>query len=620
MNKLFFIAVAFLAFGCKQKSETKKPGTEPATSVVDPHSFAEPRMAFVKHLELDLKVDFEKKTLTGKASWQISVPGDTKKIIFDTRQLTIQKVTLGKEEAPAEFTLGKEVEVLGSPLSIKIDHQTVQVNIYYSTANNAAALQWLVPQQTAGKQRPFLFTQSEAILARTWIPCQDGPGVRFTYHAKVTVPSDMLALMSAVNPQRKNETGIYEFEQLHPIPSYLMALTVGDIEFRPVDSITGVYAEPSVVDKAAWEFADMGKMVSAAEKLYGPYQWGRYDLMVLPPSFPFGGMENPMLTFATPTVIAGDRSLVSLVAHELAHSWSGNLVTNATWSDFWMNEGFTTYIERRLVEAVYGVDEREMQEVLGLQDLREEMSGMKKDDPDTRLLIDLNGRDPDLGVSTIAYEKGYLFLKHIELIAGRARFDSFLNKYFSEHQFQSITTLQFLDYLEKNLPGYSAVADRINADQWVKSPGLPADMPSIRSSKYETIDSLIRNWQKTNSIDGLSTKIVSSNERIYFLRNLPVSLSALQLSALDKAFGLTHSGNAEIQSAWYLHVIRNQYKVAYPSVEKFLISVGRRKFLAPLYTEMIKTPEGKEWAKKIYIKARPNYHSVSYKTIDELLK
>ena len=620
MKNLLIIAAALFALGCKEKQNTKNAGKIPVSTAVDPHSFAEPQMVYVKHLELELKVDFDKKMLMGKASWQIAVPGDIRSIIFDTRQLNIEKVTLGKEEKVSEFTLGKEVEFLGQALTVKIDHETKQVNIYYSTSKNAAALQWLEPQQTAGKKLPFLFTQSEAILARTWIPCQDGPGVRFTYHAKVTVPKNMLALMSAVNPQLRNETGVYEFDQPHPIPSYLMALTVGDISFKPLDNRTGVYSEPLVVEKAAWEFADIGKMASEAEKLYGPYKWGRYDLMVLPPSFPFGGMENPMLTFATPTVITGDRSLVSLVAHELAHSWSGNLVTNATWNDFWMNEGFTTYFERRIVEAVYGVEEREMQEMFGLQDLQEEMAAMKKDDPDTRLLVDLNGRDPDRGVNSIAYEKGYLFLKHLELIAGRARFDSFLNKYFSEHQFQSITTVQFLDYLEKNLSDDAAVTSRINADEWVNKPGLPADMPFIQSTKFLYIDSLIERWQKNNLLAGMSTQIVGSNERLYFLRQLPDSLSLAQMSFLDQAFGFTHSGNAEIQDAWYLHAIRHKYKVAYPFIEKFLIAVGRRKFLTPLYTEMIKTPEGKEWAKAIYAKARPNYHSVSYNTIDELLK
>jgi len=513
VKNLFIIAATLFVFGCKEKQDSKNAGKSPVSSAVDPHSFAEPQMAYVKHLELELKVDFEKKMLTGKASWLIAVPGDISSIIFDTRQLTIEKVTLGKEEKATGFTLGKEVEFLGQALTVNIDHETTQVNIYYTTSKNAAALQWLEPQQTAGKKQPFLFTQSASILARTWIPCQDGPGVRFTYHAKVTVPPNMLALMSAVNPQKKNETGIYEFDQPHPIPSYLMALTVGDISFKAEDNRTGVYSEPLVVDKAAWEFADMGKMVSAAEKLYGPYKWGRYDLMVLPPSFPFGGMENPMLTFATPTVIAGDRSLVSLVAHELAHSWSGNLVTNATWNDFWMNEGFTTYFERRIDEAVYGVEEREMQEVLGLQDLQGELAEMKPDDPDTKLLVDLNGRDPDLGVNSIAYEKGYLFLKHLELIAGRPRFDSFLNKYFSEHQFQSVTTVQFLDYLDKNLTDDPNIKSRINANAWVNKPGLPADLPFIQSTKFLVIDSLIKLWQKTNSLAGMSTQIVGSNER-----------------------------------------------------------------------------------------------------------
>jgi aminopeptidase N len=468
---------------------------------------------------------------------------------------------------------------------------------------------------------PFLFTQSQAILARTWIPCQDSPGIRFTYNARVTVPKELFALMSAQNPQKKSADGKYQFKQPHAIPSYLMALAVGDIQFQTVDNRTGVYAEPLTLKKAAWELADMGKMINAAEKIYGNYRWGRYDVLVLPPSFPFGGMENPMLTFATPTIIAGDRSLVSLIAHELAHSWSGNLVTNATWNDFWLNEGFTTYFERRIVEAVYGKDEAKMQEYLGFHGLEESVKEMGATNEDTRLKVNYNDRDPDEGVNDIAYEKGYFLLRAIENAVGRQRFDSFLNEYFDKHAFHSVTTEQFLNELNSSLLNSDPkLSSQLRIQDWVYKPGIPNNIPSVSSGKFAAIDSLVKGLNTNFQPEGLSKKITTANELQYFLTALPDSLNPTQMAALDKEFSFTQSGNAEVQASWYTLAIRHNYKPAYPRLEKFLIEVGRRKFLMPLYKEMIKTPEGKEWAKRIYENARPNYHSVAYNSIDELLK
>ena len=616
---LIFLFVLFTLACQQQVVETVEVKEAPKT--LDPHSYSQPNKAIVKHLDLDINVDFLTKVITGKASWVIENSTKDNEIIFDTRQLQIQRITLGDDEMETTFSQGAEKEFLGKPLIIKIDSNTTKVNIYYTTAPEAGALQWLTPQQTAGKVHPFLFTQSQAILARTWIPCQDSPGIRFTYSAKVSVPKELLALMSAENPQQRNETGLYQFTQTKAIPSYLMALAVGDLSFKATDNRTGVYAEPVTLEKAAYEFADMGKMVTSAEKLYGPYQWGRFDVLVLPPSFPFGGMENPMLTFATPTVIAGDRSLVSLIAHELAHSWSGNLVTNATWNDFWLNEGFTVYIERRILEDIYGKDEAQMQEVLGFESLTETLDDMGLTNPDTRLKADFTGRDPDLGVTEIAYEKGYSFLKSIENAVGRVKMDDFLKKYFTSHAFQSVTTEQFLAYLQANLlANNSTIKDSINTNSWVYEAGLPTKVPAIGSEKFQEIDSILINWKTTKITTGISPKLKSTNELLYFIGHLPKSLSLSEMESLDKEFRLTQSGNAEIQAAWYTVAIRNKYQAAYSKIEQFLINVGRRKFLTPLYKEMIKTQDGKVWAKKIYAQARPNYHSVAYNTIDELVK
>jgi leukotriene-A4 hydrolase len=617
MKKLMFLFTLAIV-SCQQNTILNVKNNSQAT---DKHSLSEPQKAVVKHLDLDLKVNFETQILTGKAVWTIENLTKGPEIVFDTRDLNIEKITIGSEDKPTTFELGEAVKLLGRPLKVKIEPGTTQVSIWYTTSKDAAALQWLNPQQTAGKKHPFLFTQSQAILARTWIPCQDSPGVRFTYNATVTVPKQLMALMSAQNPQERSLNSVYRFRQPHAIPSYLMALAVGDLQFKAVDNRTGVYAEPVTVDKAAWEFADMGKMVDAAEKIYGPYQWGRYDVLVLPPSFPFGGMENPMLTFATPTVIAGDRSLVSLIAHELAHSWSGNYVTNATWNDFWLNEGFTTYFERRIVEAVYGKDEAKMQEYLGRQTLNETIQDMGDKNPDTRLKVNFDGRDPDEGVTDIAYEKGYFFLRTVEEAFGRQRFDSYLNEYFEKHAFQSVTTEQFIEDIKSGLLASDPeLAEKIQMDAWIFKSGLPDNIPPVGSAKFRAIDSLISSFGSKVNIEGFGDQITSANELQYFLTALPQSLTLNDMAVLDKEFGFTKSGNSEVQAAWYKLAIRHGYKPAYPAIEKFLIEVGRRKFLMPLYKEMMSTPEGEQWAKRVYAKARPNYHSVAYHSIDELVK
>jgi leukotriene A-4 hydrolase/aminopeptidase len=614
--KYFFLLLSCALTSCSQNKHLSEAQQHDA----DPHSFSKPSDALVKHLDLNIQVDFNKKVLSGKASWTISNLSNADSIIFDTRGLQIKRVSLSDSTKDAEYALGPEDKLLGRALKIKINKETDRVTIWYSTSPDAAAVQWLNPQQTAGKKHPFLFTQSQAILARTWLPCQDSPGIRFTYTATVSVPKDLMAIMSAENPLEKKESGVYRFKQPKAIPSYLMALAVGDLEFKAIDDRTGVYAEPVSLKAAAWEFADMGKMVNSAEKLYGPYQWGRYDVVVLPPSFPFGGMENPMLTFVTPTVIAGDRSLVSLIAHELAHSWSGNLVTNATWNDFWLNEGFTVYFERRIVEDVYGKEEAEMQEVLGYEALKETMADLGHTHADTRLHLDLAGRDPDEGMTDIAYEKGYFFLRAVEEAAGREKMDAFLREYFNKHAFQSLTTEKFISYLHTTLfNGNEALSAKIDAEGWIYNPGLPADMPLTVSNQFNFIDSVINAWKDGVKPEGLKDNLQSANEQLYLIKRLPQNLSVADMTKIDQEFGFTQSGNAELNAAWFLHAIRNQYTVANPAIERFLTRVGRRKFIIPLYTEMAKTVEGRSWAKKVYKQARPNYHSVSYNTIDEIL-
>ncbi|MFT3687432.1 MAG: leukotriene A4 hydrolase C-terminal domain-containing protein [Phycisphaerales bacterium] len=616
MKKISILLVAVvLTISCQKKETAAQHKT-----VKDNHSFSNPQQAVAKHLDLDIKVDFDTETISGKASWTIDNISKGSEIIFDENTLDIDKVTLGDDEKETKFELGKEVEFHGKPLRITIEPNTTKVTIYYSTTKDGVALQWLKPAQTADKKHPFVFSQGESVWSRTWIPCQDSPGVRFTYNAKVTVPKELMALMSAVNPQKKNDSGVYTFKQEKAIPSYLMAIAVGDVEFKPIDNRTGVYAEHSVIDKAKWEFAELGKMVVAAEKLFGPYRWGRYDVIVLPPSFPFGGMENPNLTFLTPTVLAGDRSLTSLLAHELGHSWSGNLVTNATWDDIWLNEGFTTYVEHRIGEELYGTNEAKMQDVLSRKILQVSLDEMGKDSPDSQLKINTEGKNPDSSLSDIAYEKGYAFLQTIEAAVGREKFDRFLTDYFNAHAFQSITTEDFVDYLNKNLiKGDKTLADKIKLDDWIYKPGIPANVINPVSEDFAAIDSIQKTWRKTGII-GLSQKIKSTNEKIHFIDYLPKDLTVEEMAAIDKEFNFTNGGNFVVRRQWFIPAIQHQYKFAYPAIEQFLTSYSRTYSLTPLYKEMIKTPEGKIWARQIYAKAKSGYHATTVEEINKLLK
>jgi len=595
----------------KQKSDTM--------SSADVHSFARPQEAVVRHLDLQLNVDFNKRMLAGTATLSFDNLSGTDRLYLDSRDLSIRGVKLD-DGTEAKWELMPAQPVLGSGLIIHVKPATNKVVVEYSTTPPAAALQWLSTEQTAGKLKPFLFTQSQAILARTWIPIQDSPGIRFTYSADITCPAGMMALMSAENDTVIHADGKYHFDMPQAIPAYLMALAVGDLRFHAYDGRSGVYAEPVTIDKASYEFADLPRMISAAEELYGPYAWGRYDVLVLPPSFPFGGMENPRLTFATPTIITGDRSLVALIAHELAHSWSGNLVTNATWNDFWLNEGFTVYFESRIMEKLYGKDYEDMLTVLAHGELEKTVEEMGRDNPDTRLYLDLKGRDPDDAVSDIAYEKGRFFLLSIERAVGRERWDEFLKGYFKEHAFRSVTTEQFLDDLEDRLiQGDSVLRNTgIRANKWVYDTGLPDSFPQVRSSELDMASALAAEFAAGKGISAPGTW--TTHHYLHFLRMLPPNLTLVQMADLDRQFGFTRSANSEILCQWLELCIRNGYGAADTALEDFLTTVGRRKFLKPLYTALASTPEGKTRAREIYAKARPGYHSVATGTIDDLLR
>ena len=625
-------ALAWVAAASAHADEPIKPG-------VDYHSFANVAQFRVKHVSLDLDVSFEKKQLSGHVDLTVLRENPTVSVlVLDSRDLDIRSVSLvagNGSTSPLTFKLGDEQKYRGRPLNIDMPAAPPTpvvtlgkrfaatesvIRIEYSSRPQASGLQWLTPAQTNGKKLPYLFSQSESVHARSWIPLQDSPQVRVTYDATIRVRKGLVVVMSAAHGpvDKPDPKGLvaYHFEMREAIPSYLIAIAVGDIQFRAISPRTGVYAEPGVIEAASSEFSDLERMVAACEKLFGPYRWGRYDILILPPSAPYGGMENPRLSFITPTVIAGDKSLVSLIAHELAHSWSGNLVTNATWRDFWLNEGFTVYLERRIVEALYGERRERMEDVLGLQSLQHDLADA--DAAHQQLAVDLRNDDPDDGVTDIAYEKGKLFLQFLENRFGRDELQAFLRSYFDHFAFQSIYTEQFLDYLRSNLlPKKPGAVTETQIQEWVYGPGIPAYAVLPAGDVFAPIEEARKSWLAGSlATANLPARGWSTQEWLQFLNNLPADLPRDKAAELDKMFALSKSRNAEIAMAWFLIAIRADYDPANADLQRYLLTIGRRKLVRPLYEELMKTPKGAGFARATYTRARPGYHPITATSID----
>jgi len=617
------MTVAF-ATACAEKPVPSSPA--PASTPRDPSSYANTDAFIATHLVLDLTADFDAKTLAGTAELHLDrrAPGASE-LVLDTRDLEIRSVETAATSdgwTRTPHRLDRATPAFGSALHITMPADATRVRIAYASSPTAKGLQWLTPAQTAGRKHPFLFTQAEAIQARSFLPLQDLPGVRITYDATIRTPKELVAVMAAEMTPGEAGSGVFHFRMPQPIPSYLIALAIGDLTFKPMSERTGVWAEPSVVDAAAREFEDTEKMIAATEALYGPYRWGRYDLLVLPPSFPFGGMENPRLTFATPTVIVGDKSLVSLVAHELAHSWSGNLVTNATWTDFWLNEGFTTYIERRITEAVYGRPFAEMGATIGVSDLQKDRDTAEQPG-DKTLLPDLEGRDPDDASSRVPYEQGSLFLRFIEAKVGREAFDRFLRQWFDEHAFTSATTQEFVSFLqERLLSSRPGVVTDAQIQEWLHSDSIPAFAVLPQSDAFMKVEQVRDAWLNGGAIAQLAmtASTWSTQEWMHFIDSLPRRMESNRLAGLDRRFTLSDSPNAEIAHVWFRLAIANHYTPAYPAMERYMVQIGRRKLIVPLYRDLATTPEGRTLAMKIYDKARAGYHPMTQDGVENTLR
>lgn len=586
---------------------------------MDPHSYARPTEARVKHVVLDLEVDFPHRTLSGSVRLDIERTPGAQTLVLDTRRLGIRSVT-DAAGAALDYVVGADDPVLGSSLTIHLSDSS-SVLIAYTTARNAEALQWLDPEQTAGGQHPFLFTQGHAIQTRSWIPLQDSPAVRVTYEARITVPPALVAVMSA-EQLPSDAANTFLFRMSEPIPSYLIALAVGDIVRRTIGPRTAVFAEPAQIDRAEYEFGEMESMIEAAEALLGPYLWGRFDVLVMPPSFPYGGMENPRLTFASATLLAGDRSLTTVIAHELAHAWAGNLVTNATWDDFWINEGTTVYLELRINEALWGAERAAMLKSSGFRDLGNEIARMGLEAPDTRLRYEMEGRDPAEGVTVVPYLKGAAFFWTLEREVGRERLDRWLKSWFERHAFQSVSTATLLADLRSHLlVEKSALA--ADLDRWVSAPGVPTDATPPASQLLLRVDAAAQKILEGAPPSSIDAAEWNPQAWRHFLGSLLASHGGdptlESLKALDAEFGLSGSKNAEVQMPWLRLLAKRQDEGAAQAIAAFLAGNGRMKYLRPLYAELMASPWGTEIAKRTYAGARPHYHALVQSGLDRLV-
>lgn len=586
----------------------------------DPHSFSNYTQVRSQHLVIDLAVDFTRQQLTGYVEHQLErLAPNIQRLVLDTRHLKITAVTASQDGVHWQNTpylLGIADGLKGQPLTIQLQPETQAVRVYYQTTPQASGLQWLTADQTSEKKQPFLFSQSQPIHARSWLPLQDTPANRVTYQAQIQTLPELLAVMSADNSANTKRDGHYRFDMPQPVPSYLIALAVGDLHFKSMSADTGVYAEKIWLDKASVEFADTQKMMDAANRLFGQYPWKRYDLLVLPSSFPFGGMENPRLSFVTPTIITGDKSLISLVAHELAHSWSGNLVTNSSWNDVWLNEGFTNYVENRIMQQVYGQSRADMELLLNVQALREKLTQLPPDD--ARLQPDFTGRDPDEAFHQVPYVKGQLLLNTLAQHFGQDKFDRFLQRYFASFAFQSINTAAFVKFFSEELNQNQSFSIA-SLDKWLYQPGLSDEILLPASDAFSRIHASQQQWLRgETSLNMLATNHWSVHEWLHFIEILPRKLSPQQLNGLEMAFSLSQSSNAEIFSAWAKLVIPLNHQQIIQPLRQFLLNVGRQKFIVPLYTELKANPQWRSWAAQVYREARPGYHPLAQQQLDKL--
>jgi leukotriene-A4 hydrolase len=584
----------------------------------DPHSYTDPSQGTTTRLELDLAVDFAARTLAGEAVLHLAEPG-AGPLDLDTRDLTIEAV-LDAAGTPIPYELADAEDWMGARLTVDRPAGTAAIRIRYTTSPEASALQWLEPRHTAGGEQPYMFSQCQPHHARSIVPIQDSARVRFAYSARITVPDPLTAVMSAAPGVAEAGdtagTRVLTFEMPQPIPAYLLAIAVGNIVGREIGPRSTVYTEPEMLEACAYEFGDIDKMLLAAEGLFGPYRWDRFDFLVMPPAFPYGGMENPRLTFLTPTLVAGDRSLTNVLAHELAHSWTGNLVTNATMNDFWLNEGFTVWAERRIIEALYGVEAAAMGAAIGRHGLDQAVERFGEDSEYTRLENDLEGVDPDSVYSVVPYEKGFLLVALMERTLGREPFDEFILEYMERFQFTSLTTPEFEAFVEQARPG---LLEKVDAKRWIHGEGVPETAPAFPSPMLDRLWGLGDGFADGARPDVDEWSRWSVEEKLVYLQRIPAVLDVADCAWFDEQFDLTASTNPEILNQWLVIAAGSGYEPAFERIRSFLGSIGRMKFLKPIYAALHGNVATRALAAEVFAASKDDYHPIARTGLEALL-
>ncbi|KAJ2311409.1 Leucyl aminopeptidase yscIV [Coemansia sp. RSA 2611] len=610
---------------------------------VDPNSLANLDQIATEHVHLDLDVDFAGKKLVGTARFRLVAVTSTQEVVLDTAHLNIKAARLVQSDgSPTALEVDTSTvhDIYGTALRIQLPAlvatgDKLEIEIDYETSPNSSAIQFLTPEQTLGKSHPYLFTQCEEIHARSLLPCQDSPSVKISYSASIRAPKPLTALMSALATGSRDDgdSTVFSFEQQTTIPSYLIALVVGNLASATISDRCAVWSEPENIDACAWEFAEMETILQTAEDVVSPYLWGRYDLLVLPPSFPFGGMENPCLTFVTPTLLAGDRSLTDVIAHEIAHSWSGNLVTAKNWEHFWLNEGWTTFFERKIVGRLNGEDARQLSCVIGEADLVESIQFYGKDSPLTALVPKLDNVDPDDAYSTVPYDKGAHLLYYLEqALGGPAVFEPYMRSYIKAFQGQSISTYDWknhlLSYFADNDPAKLELLDSMEWDKWLTAPGMPPVSNQYDGRPQEACLALADRWLKAiddSSYDQFSPADIegfSTMQRVIFLSRLAdnAPLQADTLRAVDRTYQLTGYRNCEVRFGWLALALKSNYMAVVDAVIDMLSTQGRMKFTRPLYRLLHACPDGRELAVKTFLRLRDFYHPICARMVEKDLE
>lgn len=608
----------------------------------DPNSLSNFYEIKTTNLDLNLKVSFEEKKLSGYVTLDMVAVTDTvAEIVLDTSYMNVENVSMvqsGKTTA-LKFAIDARHEAFGCALRITLPTHlktgsAVAIRVDYETTEKCTALQWLEPSQTSGKKHPYLFSQCQAIHARSLVPCQDTPAIKLHYTASITTPKPLSALMSALRVgSSESEDGMFrtfKFHQKTSIPTYLIAIAVGNLAEREIGPRSSVWSEPEVVDAAAWEFEDTEKFICIAEELLTPYEWGLFDLLILPPSFPYGGMENPCLTFVTPTLLSGDKSLVDVAAHELAHSWCGNLVTTSNWTHFWLNEGWTVFMERKIVGRMHGEAVRQFSAIIGWKALEESIKTFGAKNPLTALRPNLDGIDPDDSFSSVPYEKGFNLLYHLEqLLGGPSVFEPYMKANFKHFAHQSISTEDWKDFLYTYMQEHHgeeklALLKKVDWNTWFTSPGMPPVKCDFDRTLAEVCDSLAKRWdaarsQTARDFSPSDIENFTPEQKMVFLERCqeyePFPHDVLQL--MDKVYSMNGAKNSEIRFRWQILCLRGQWEAVFPHVVSFLLEQGRMKFVRPLYRNLHNCPGGSQLAKDTFVKNRRMYHPIAAALIEK---